>query len=750
FQEMLGYTEKELSQLEKWDEIIHPDERVSGAERYAALVQGKHEKDEWEQHFIRRDGRLVVTSARFSLIRDEAGIPQYVASLTEDITESKRAQEERNRVTQQMQMLLESTGQGIYGIDLRGKCTFINRAASEMLGYSPGEALGQTMHDLIHHHKGDGSNYPAEDCPVYRALQKGEGCRLDTEVLWRRDGSPIPVEYSSFPFLEDGRTVGAVVTFVDITERKRSEENLRASEQLFRSIFEGAQVGIGVFKIDTKDHFSNRTLHEMLGYSGEELARLEQWDEIVPEEERELCAQRYAKIVQGKCEKDEWEQHFIRRDGHVLLGNSSIQLLRDSAGKPQCVVALTEDITERMRDKEALQASEQLFRSIFENAQIGISVVNLAANKYHTNRALQDMLGRTHEELDSVEKWDQIVHPDERDSGAQRYAQLLRGEKDNDEWEQRFVRPGGRIVIADGRFSAIRDAAGKPLYVLYMTEDVTDRKRAEAELVAAKEAAVAATRAKSDFLANMSHEIRTPMNAVLGMMHLALKTELTSRQRDYLTKAKAAADTLLGIINDILDFSKIEAGKLEMEHTEFRLDVVLADFSTVVSHKAHEKNLEFLVATEGNVPSALVGDPLRLGQVLINLVNNAVKFTECGEIVVTVKVQERVGDRVKLKFAVRDSGIGMTPDQTARLFQAFSQADTSTTRRYGGTGLGLSISKRLVEMMEGNIWVESEYGHGSTFCFTAWFGAGAAERRQRFLPPGLTGLRTLVVDDNAV
>ncbi|HEX8896219.1 MAG TPA: PAS domain S-box protein, partial [Terriglobales bacterium] len=188
FQEMLGYTEKELSQLEKWDEIIHPDERVSGAERYAALVQGKHEKDEWEQRFIRHDGRLVVTSSRFSLIRDEAGIPQYVAALTEDITESRRVQEERNRVTQQMQMLLESTGQGIYGIDLHGKCTFINRAASEMLGYSPGEALGRTMHDLIHHHKGDGSNYPAEDCPVYRALQKGEGCCLDTEVLWRRDG----------------------------------------------------------------------------------------------------------------------------------------------------------------------------------------------------------------------------------------------------------------------------------------------------------------------------------------------------------------------------------------------------------------------------------------------------------------------------------------------------------------------------------------------------------------------------------
>jgi len=240
------------------------------------------------------------------------------------------------------------------------------------------------------------------------------------------------------------------------------------------------------------------------------------------------------------------------------------------------------------------------------------------------------------------------------------------------------------------------------------------------------------------------------MNAILGMTHLALKTELTPKQHDYLTKTKAAAQALLGIINDILDFSKIEAGKLTMEQAEFRLDAVLDSLSTVVSQKAQEKNLEFLVAAPQDLPPVLVGDPLRLGQVLINLVNNAVKFTERGEIVVAVKLEERVSDRIKLEFTVHDSGIGMTPEQIARLFQAFSQADTSTTRKYGGTGLGLSISKRLVEMMEGNIWAESEHGQGSTFCFTAWFGVGTAERRQKVLPPRLAGIRVLVVDDNSI
>jgi len=524
--------------------------------------------------------------------------------------------------------------------------------------------------------------------------------------------------------------------------------SVQASEQLFRSIFENAQIGIGVFQIDGHELISNRALHSMLGYTAAELSRLGQWDEIVPPEERVACAQRYAELVQGQRDTDEYEQHFIRRDGRIVLSNGRFQLLRDATGKPEYVVSLMEDVTERKRAQEALQESEQLFRSIFENAQIGIGLFNISSQEHISNRALQEMLGYTGEELSRSEQWDQIVHQRERVSSAERYTSLIQGKRETDEYEQVFVRRDGRTVIANGRFKLLRSAAGKPQHLVALTEDITERKQAEATLVAAKEMAEAATQAKSDFLANMSHEIRTPMNAILGMTHLALKTDLTDKQRDYLTKTKAGAESLLGIINDILDFSKIEAGKLEIEKTDFHLEDVLKNVSSVVSQKAHDKNLEFLIATQQDLPPNLVGDPLRLGQILINLIGNAVKFTERGEIMVTVEQEEKILGRVKLRFSVRDTGIGMTPEQSARLFQAFSQADSSTTRKYGGTGLGLSISKKLVEMMGGNIWVESTHGSGSTFHFTVWFGDRSEKTKRRLLIPSIAGIRVLVVDDN--
>jgi two-component system sensor histidine kinase/response regulator len=273
---------------------------------------------------------------------------------------------------------------------------------------------------------------------------------------------------------------------------------------------------------------------------------------------------------------------------------------------------------------------------------------------------------------------------------------------------------------------------------------------ANQNIMLANEKAEAATKTKSDFLANMSHEIRTPMNAIIGLSHLVLKTELTSKQQDYINKIHSSGNSLLGVINDILDFSKIEAGKLDMESVDFQLGAVFDNLTNLLELKSREKGLELLFNIDQNTPTELIGDPLRLGQILINLCNNAVKFTETGEIIVSVSSLEKSQSKATMQFSVQDTGIGLTKEQQSNLFQAFSQADTSTTRKYGGTGLGLTISKNLSEMMGGKIWVESEPGVGSTFIFTAIFGL-QTQKRTTILPgPDLQGKRVLVVDDNQV
>jgi PAS domain S-box-containing protein len=362
-------------------------------------------------------------------------------------------------------------------------------------------------------------------------------------------------------------------------------------------------------------------------------------------------------------------------------------------------------------------------------------------------------------------EWTQVIHPEDVEENVRR-SQHAVDTGEPFQLEHRIRRADGTYRWHLSRARAMRDAEGRVLMWFGSSTDIDDQKRAAEVFKQAKEAAEAANRAKDEFLANVSHEIRTPMNAILGMTELALDTPLTEDQRQYLTTVKSAADALLGIINDILDFAKIDAGRLELDPADFSVRAAVGDTLRALAVRAHKKGLELACNVQPGVPDALVGDAGRLRQVLINLVGNAIKFTEHGEVVVRVEV---VGDatpeegaaveqqgspaaiaEVVLRFSVTDSGIGIPPDKHERIFRAFEQEDTSTTRRYGGTGLGLTIAARLVGLMGGSITVQSEPGRGSTFAFTARFGRQPhpAEQTPDWRPVLLQGLRVLVVDDN--
>jgi two-component system, sensor histidine kinase and response regulator len=412
-------------------------------------------------------------------------------------------------------------------------------------------------------------------------------------------------------------------------------------------------------------------------------------------------------------------------------------------------LAVVTSLVDRQYSAQSLQlaSTEQRYRLLFERSLAGVYRINLDGRIVDCNDACARIVGyASRDELLANAVSSAYSSPDD----LSQFISRLRAERSLTNFERRLLRRDGIPVWVLENANLLPGGSGSAEMIEGTMFDITERKRAEEELQHAKEAAEAASRAKSEFLANMSHEIRTPMNGIIGMTELALETELSAEQHEYLSMVKTSADSLLTVINDILDFSKIEAGKLDLDATSFSVRDHLEETARSFAVAAATKGLELVCDIRPDVPHDVVGDPARLGQVIVNLLGNAVKFTDRGEVVLHVETGEKTSQGLLLHFSIQDSGIGISKDKQKLIFEAFAQADSSSRRKYGGTGLGLTISLRLVEMMGGRIWVESEAGQGSTFHFTAIFQLPqkSAARKERDTPLTLENVHVLVVDDN--
>jgi PAS domain S-box-containing protein len=453
---------------------------------------------------------------------------------------------------------------------------------------------------------------------------------------------------------------------------------------------------------------------------------------------------RTGKPLIGKVEKE------TLPDGGVRWMSTTKMPLRDRRGRIVGTFGISRDVSSAKQAEEALRESESLYHSLVEYLPQNIFRKDRTGHFTFANGRFCATLGRPLAEI--LGKTDLDFFPPELAAKYRRDDQEVMASGAIFDTVEEHVTPEGAKLYVHVVKTPLYGTNGEPIGTQCIFWDETDRKMAEEALHVAKEAAEAASRAKSEFLANMSHEIRTPMNGIIGMTELALNTELTAEQREYLNMVLASADSLLAVINDILDFSKIEARKLHLEAIDFNLRDVLGDTMRALALRAQQKGLELACHVRADVPDGVVGDPGRLRQVIVNLVGNAIKFTERGEVVVRVEraAPEENGADFTLHFSVSDTGIGIPPEKRERIFEAFTQVDASTTRKYGGTGLGLTISGQLVNLMGGRIWVESEPGQGSTFHFTAHFGQSAGVVRPATTDlADLEGLRVLVVDDNA-
>ncbi len=626
-----------------------------------------------------------------------------------------------------------------------------NEAAAKMLGYEDSKALVKQHPSAFSPKRQPDGPLSGQKADEMMEIAYESGYHRFEWIFKRKDGKSFPAEVSLTRISYAGKQALFCI-WRDIFQRKRDEELLRKLSQAV----EQSHNSIIITDLRGRVEFVNPAFTHSTGYSREEVIgqnpRILKSGKQTPAFYRDM----WRKLRQGKV----WQGELCnrRKDGTLYWEFATISPIKDQQGRTTHYVGIKEDISAR-KAAEAGRAEEfDRLITLMETLPDAVFLKDGAGRWLLTNQ-----VARTLFRLDNC-PWQgktDAQFMEERPEFAQVHRNCIAS--DEAAWEKRKMHlsieeipgPDNQCYLFEVRKMPIFGADGSRKAMVVIARDITEQKRTEQELVEAQYRAEAASQAKSEFLANMSHEIRTPMNVILGMSRLALETDLNPEQRDLIMKVHSSAEALLDIINDILDVSKIEANKLEIEAVDFHLQSVLNHLANLTEFKAQEKGLAFRIKTDPEIPPVLRGDPVRLGQILINLANNAVKFTQRGSVSIYIDVADCEEDRVLLHFLVQDTGIGVPPDRQEELFQPFVQVDSSTSRHYGGTGLGLAICKKLTEKMGGEIWLESELGKGSRFHLCLPFQIGdPVQIKQQSEADGekaitrLRGAHLLLVEDN--
>ncbi|MCL1139992.1 PAS domain S-box protein [Shewanella pneumatophori] len=752
-QRLFGYDEEQMKALSV-DELVPDAARGAHAEQRAQFISEGRDRKMGSNidsllMGIKADGTEFPVEISLGLLpRNEDG-EQQVAATVRDISAELAVAQQIKDSENRFRGLVANIPGVVYRTSI-GDCwmmEYVSDNISHISGYPASdfiESSGRSYQSII----------VEEDIPlVNNTIEEALLEQKSFEVQYRikhRDGSIHWVQEKGKAIYDDNAIAlwfdGSIH---DITSSKLAQEAIAQSQQQLETITES--IPSTVYQMhwcsntERRFTFLSSACIATLGFHRDEvLNNFDRVAECIVSEERAGIIE----ALSGKSSKGmKWTKEFRYQhpvgDTRWLQAGAHGDLQNDGG-----IIwnGYLMDITDRKQVDKELEEREAHFRALFDNAGIGIVNVDEKGTILDCNEQFSFYLQIGADEVIGRSFFDYQFDED-RDTTRALFRELSVNGNDCITAEVRLINQSSECMWMDLSLTRLQNSEGELSSMVLSMADITSLKQLSQQLSQAKDIADAANQAKSDFLANMSHEIRTPMNAIIGMSQLCLQTELDAKQQNYVQKIDRASKSLLGIINDILDFSKIEAGKLDIESVPFQLDTMLEDLSDMFSTKAAEKQLELLFAVAPNIPRHLEGDPLRLSQVLINLMNNAIKFTEQGEILLSISQLELVDEQILLKFSVRDSGIGLLEEQRNKLFKSFSQADTSTTRRYGGTGLGLAISKQLVELMGGEIGVDSQFGHGSTFYFTV--SLNVADKKVLKVKQEVEGMRILVADDNA-